>query len=121
MNIYKKLCPEIMHKYDLSVLKRRLLFFSFIYQSQTNQITLKKIFSQSTRFVLGFWYLTWFVKLSFITGMERKYICIKSLFFTSTHTAKVLEKDKTCILYSGMRYVNLALTCVSGIFPCDQR
>lgn len=53
--------------------------------------------------------------------MERKYICIKSPFFISTHTAEVLEKDKTCILYSGMCYVNLALTCASGIFPHDQR
>lgn len=52
--------------------------------------------------------------------MERKYICIKFLCFTSIHKAKVLQKDKTCILYSGLLYCkarSLALTWALGTSP----
>lgn len=82
--------------------------FPLFYLSEPNKSNYIKIFfSQSIRFILEFWYLTWFVKLIFTTVMERKYICVKFPFFTSTQTAKVLEKGETCILYFGMLYVNL--------------
>lgn len=108
-----------MHKYDLSVFFFFLIWVFWkegsissllsINQSPKNQITLKTFSPQNTRFILGFWYLTCFVKLSFITGIYRKYICIKFLFFAFTHTAKVLEKTETSIWYSGMSYVNLGI------------
>lgn len=97
------------HKYDLRVfLGKSLIFFSFIYQSQTNQITLKTFF-QDMRFILGSWNLTRFVKLSLITGAKIKYIFIKFLFFTSIHTANVLEKNGTWVFYSGMLSINLGV------------
>lgn len=114
-----------MHKYDLRVLggKKRLLFPLF-YLSEPNKSNYIKAFSpQNTRFVVGSWYLTWFVKFSFITGLERKYVCIKLPFFTSIHTAEVLEEDETCTMHSGFWHAfhisrSLVLTCASGVlFP----
>lgn len=118
--------PETMHKYDLSILgrKKKGSFFSSLLSIRAKQIKLhKNTFPQHTRCVVGSWYLIWFVKLSFITGLERKYVCIKLVFFASIHTAKVLEEDETCVMYSGFwcafhKPRSLVLTCASGfLFP----
>lgn len=61
------------------------------------------------KFILGSWNLTWFVKLSLITGVKIKYFCVKFLFFAFIHTANVLEKNETWVFYSGMLSINLGV------------